>query len=108
MTLKLIVAIIDPQKTEILIETARKAGATGATIVNNVRGEGMFPVTGLLGLQLDAQKDLVLFVVRADRAEAILDEIATVCDLNDKPGTGIAFQLDVDKAAGLRTQIPEG
>lgn len=105
--LKLIVAIVDPEKTEGLVDAARQAGATGATIVTNARGEGMLPKAALLGLQLDAQRDVVFFVVSADRADAILTEIERVCEMNHQPESGIAFTVDVDRAVGLRTQLPD-
>jgi len=40
MTVKLVVAIVGPEKTDNLMDIARSAGATGATILANGRGEG--------------------------------------------------------------------
>ncbi len=41
MRFKLIMAFIEDAKTDAVLDAARKAGATGATIINNARGEGL-------------------------------------------------------------------
>ncbi len=105
MPLKLIVVVAGPEKTGSLMDAARDAGATGVTIINNARGEGMFPVKGIFGLELDAQRDVLLFIVAAEKSAAILERLAAVGGFDDAPGTGIAVQLDVEAAFGLRTQI---
>ena len=105
MPLKLIAVIAGPEKTQSLLDAARDAGATGVTIINNARGEGMFPVKGVFGLELDAQRDVLLLIVAAEKSSLILERLATVGAFDDAPGTGIAVQLDVEAAFGLRTQI---
>jgi nitrogen regulatory protein PII len=105
MPLKLIVVIAGPEKTDRLLDAARDAGASGVTIVTNARGEGVLPVKGVFGLELDAQRDLLLFIVKAENAATILARVATVGEFDDTPGTGIAVQLDVEQAFGLRSQL---
>ncbi len=41
MRFKLIIAFIEDSKTDDVLEAAREAGATGATVINNARGEGL-------------------------------------------------------------------
>ena len=41
MHFKLIVAFVEDSKSEDIIHAAREAGATGCTIINNARGEGL-------------------------------------------------------------------
>ena len=41
MHFKLILSFIEDDKTDAVMDAARKAGATGATIINNARGEGL-------------------------------------------------------------------
>jgi nitrogen regulatory protein PII len=105
MPLKLIVVVAGPEKTEKLLDAAREAGATGVTIINNARGEGMFPVKGVFGLNLDAQRDVLLFIVAAEKSREVLHRVASVGAFDDAPGTGIAVQIDVEEAFGLRTQV---
>lgn len=41
MRFKLIVAFVEDDKTDAVLDAARAAGATGATVINNARGEGL-------------------------------------------------------------------
>ncbi|MYA16988.1 MAG: P-II family nitrogen regulator [Gammaproteobacteria bacterium] len=106
MKLKLIVALVDDGRTAAVIKAARAAGATGATIINGVRGEGLIPQKTFLGLDLWESRNAVLFLVAAACAEEILLSIGRAGRFDSKPGTGIAFQVDVEHAIGLRTQLP--
>jgi hypothetical protein len=105
MKFKLIVALVDDDQTETVLKTARAGGATGATVVSSARGEGLKPAKTFLGLDLEGQRDMVLFLVEGTLARAILEAIATACGFDETPGTGIAFQIDIDDAVGLGTQL---
>ena len=41
MRFKMIIVFVEDDKTEEIMVAARKAGATGATVINNARGEGL-------------------------------------------------------------------
>ena len=105
MRFKLIIALVNDDHTDAVLDAARDAGATGATIVNNARGQGLKKSKTFFGLSLDAQRDLVLFLVEEHLARKILDEIGRVGEFDDKPGTGIAFQIDVEDAVGVNHQV---
>ncbi len=106
MKLKLIVAMVDVETTQVVIDAAREGGATGATVITSVRGEGLTPEKTFLGLDLNAARDVVLFLVAEPRARDILEAIATAGHFDDEPGTGIAFQIAIEDAVGLKTQLP--
>ena len=105
MRFKLIIALVNDDHTDAVLDAARDAGASGATIVNNARGQGLKKSKTFFGLSLDAQRDLVLFLVEEHLARKILDEIGRVGEFDDKPGTGIAFQIDVEDAVGVNHQV---
>jgi len=105
MRFKLILAFVDDDKTDKLLDAARKAGATGATIINNARGEGVKKSRGIFGLELTSQRDVLLFLVEEHHCRSILEKIAEVGEFDDTPGTGIALQLDVEDALGVKHQI---
>lgn len=105
MRFKLILAFVDDDKTDKLLDAARKAGATGSTIINNARGEGVKKSRGIFGLELTSQRDVLLFLVEEHHARHILEKIAEVGEFDDSPGTGIALQLDVEDALGVKHQI---
>jgi nitrogen regulatory protein PII len=106
MRLKLIVALVSDDKTNVVIDAARAGGATGATTVTSVRGEGLKPEKTFFGLDLAAKRDLVLFLVVETRARDILERIRDAGRMDTEHGAGIAFQLDIEDAVGLTTQLP--
>ena len=105
MKMKLLVAIVDDSITEEVIDAARQAGATGATVINGVRGEGLKVEKTFLGLDLTGQRDIVMFLVAAERARSILETIDTAGGLSNSRTKGIALQVDLEDAVGLQTQI---
>ena len=106
MRLKLIVALVSDEKTDVVIDAARAGGATGATIITSVRGEGLEPGKTFFGLDLEARRDVILFLVVEPRARDILERIRDAGRFEQEPGTGIAFQIAIEDAVGLTTQIP--
>ena len=106
MKLKLIVALVSNDKTDTVVDAARASGATGATIITSVRGEGLKPQKTFFGLDLAAQRDVVLFLVVETRARDILERICDAGRFEQEPGAGIAFQIPIEDAVGLTTQLP--
>ncbi len=105
MHFKLIFAFVEDDKTERVLKAARAAGATGATVINHARGEGAARAKTFFGLNLTASRDMVLFMVEEHISREILEKIAEVGQFESKPGTGIAFQVDVEDAVGVSHQI---
>jgi nitrogen regulatory protein PII len=105
MHFKLLLAFVNDDKTNAILKAARKAGATGATVLNNARGEGLKEVKTFFGLTLETQRDMVLFLVEEHMARHILEEIANAGEFESKPGTGIAVQIDVEDAVGVTAQV---
>lgn len=104
MHFKLIIAIVEDADTDELVDAAREAGATGATILNQARGEGLAPPKTFFGLDLESQRDVVLFLVEEHLSRRILETIAEVGEFDRQPGAGIAFQIDVEDAVGVVDQ----
>jgi nitrogen regulatory protein PII len=105
MHFKLIIAFVDDDKTELVLDTARQCGAKGATVINHARGEGIKQSKTFFGLTLEAQRDVVLLLVEEHLSRYILEKIAAVAQFDDEPGTGIAIQIDVEDAIGVRHQV---
>lgn len=105
MHFKLIIALVEDDKTDAIMEAARSEGATGATVLNNARGEGLKKSKTFFGLTLETQRDMLMFLVEEHLSRKILEKIAKVGEFEDKPGTGIAFQIDVEDAVGVEQQI---
>lgn len=105
MHFKMIVVFVEDDKTDNVMDAARKAGATGATVINNARGEGLEQSKTFLGLSLSSQRDVILFLVEEHLSRHILEEINRVGEFDAQPGTGIAFQIDVEDAVGVAHQV---
>lgn len=107
MRFKLIIVLVEDDKTELVIDTSRKAGATGATVISNARGEGIKQSKTFFGLTLETQRDVVLLLVEEHMSRQILEKVSEVAEFDEKPGTGIAFQIDVEDAIGVQHQVSD-
>jgi hypothetical protein len=91
MHFKLIISFVEDSKTD--------------TVINNARGEGLAKKKTFFGLSLETQRDVVLFLVEEHLSRHILEKIAEVGEFEERPGTGIAIQIDVEDAVGVMHQI---
>ncbi|MDK1025393.1 MAG: P-II family nitrogen regulator [Gammaproteobacteria bacterium] len=105
MHFKMIIVFVEDINTEAVMKAARDAGATGSTVISHARGEGIESSSTFLGLTLDTLRDVILLLVEEHMSRKILEEIERVGEFDEKPGTGIAFQIDVEDAIGVRHQI---
>ncbi len=107
MHFKLLIAFVEDSKTDLVLDTAREYGAKGATVITSARGEGINQSKTFFGLTLETQRDVALFLVEEHLSRSILEKIAKAGEFDSKPGTGIAFQVDVEDAIGLMHQVDE-
>ncbi|HEB58517.1 MAG TPA: P-II family nitrogen regulator [Gammaproteobacteria bacterium] len=105
MHFKLIIALVEDEKTEAILKVAREEGATGATVINHARGEGLEKTRTFFGLSLETARDVLFFLVEEHMSRNILEKIAQIGDFDKSSGTGIAFQLDVEDAVGVAHQV---
>ena len=92
MNLKLIFALVADDRTDAVLDAARAAGATGATVITSCRGEGLTPERSFLGLELTAQRDILLFLVAEPKAREILETIAQAGKLETNPEPASPFR----------------
>ena len=103
MNFKLIISMVKTNDTDRIVEAAKAAGGTGATVIP-ARGTGIHEAKTFFGLTLEAQTDVVLFLLEERLAEPVLQAVNEAGRF-EEPGTGIAFVLDVERAVGLETQM---
>ena len=65
----------------------------------------MKPAKTFLGHTVSGQRDVILLMVEEHLSRHILEEIGTACRFDIDPGAGVAFQIDIEDAIGLRAQI---
>jgi nitrogen regulatory protein PII len=105
MHFKLIIALVEDSTTEKVLQAARTAGATGSTVINHARGEGVNQSKTFLGLTLDTQRDVLLLLVEEHLSRTILEKISEAGQFDEASGNGIAFQIDIEDAVGVSHQI---
>tara|TARA_B100000315_G_scaffold243238_1_gene266405 strand:- start:4306 stop:4653 length:348 start_codon:yes stop_codon:yes gene_type:complete len=103
MRFKVIIAMVEEDHQENVIAAAKSAGATGVTILN-ARGEGLHEHKSFFGLQMEQQRDALLFIVEDFHANQIMDAIYKAGDFHEK-GHGIAFSWLVDRVVGTESQM---
>lgn len=104
MHFKLLIALVEDNHTDKVLDAARAAGATGATVLNNARGEGLHATKTFFGLSLETQRDMLLFLVEEHLSRHILEKIGEAGHFNES-GEGVVFQLDVEDVLGITSQI---
>ncbi|MGI6701304.1 MAG: P-II family nitrogen regulator [Christensenellales bacterium] len=95
----LIVTIVNKGKADEVMEACRREGVKGGTLLKG-RGQGIHEQIKLFGIHIEPEKDILLNIVERDKTESVLKAINAAVDL-DKPSNGIAFVLEVQRAAGL-------
>ncbi|MBM3284596.1 MAG: P-II family nitrogen regulator [Candidatus Aminicenantes bacterium] len=95
----LIVTIVNMGSSEKIIKASKEAGAEGGTIILG-RGTGIHEKKTLLGIPIEPEKEIVLTAVPRSRTERVLAAIVKGGEL-DKPGTGIAFVLELKEIEGI-------
>ena len=105
MDFKLIAALVDDDLTDTVVRAAREAGATGSTVVTSASGTGLRPTKTFLGLDLEGARDVIMLIVEEHLSRHILESIGDVCDFDENPGSGIVFQVEIEDAVGLASQL---
>lgn len=95
----LIVTIVNAGFSDYIIETARQAGASGATIING-RGVGVHENDSFFGISITPEKEIVIILVLKKDRNKIMKEISESAHLNT-PGKGICFSLPVSAVSGI-------
>ena len=96
---ELVIAVVDRKYTDITIEAAKSAGATGATIfhtrsVNNKQAEQ------LIGTSLKEETDTIAFLTTYEYKAQIMEAIRENAGLKTDGGA-VLFSLPVDSLIGI-------
>lgn len=97
----LITCIVEAGRGDAVIQTAQAMGAAGA-LVHHARGIGPRERLGLLGIAIEAEKDVISILVASDYQEVVFEAVYRAADLG-RPGAGLAYITPVER---LATYIP--
>ena len=96
---ELIVAIVNRGFSDLVMDAARKAGASGGTILHG-RGTGVHEAAQFFGVAIQPEKELVLILVKHGEKKEIMQAICREAGLT-KEGKGMSFSLPVDDVVGI-------
>ena len=96
---ELVIAVVNRQYTDIAIEAARSAGATGATVfhtksINNAKAEQR------IGTTIDQETDSIFFLTSLEYKTKIMETLRDAAGLKTEGGA-IIFSLPVDDLVGI-------
>lgn len=94
-----IITIVNRGKAEEVIEAAKAAGSKAGTIIN-ARGSGVNETSKLFNMDIEPEKEIVIILSKEDITEAIVTSIREKLEI-DKPGNGIIFIQNINKAYGV-------
>ncbi len=98
----LITAIVQRGKADKVVKAAQETGAQGASI-HYAHGRGVRERLGVLGLAIEAEKEVINIIVSSDQANRVFESIYQAGDF-ETPGMGFMWVTPVEKAASF---IPE-
>lgn len=96
---KNIITIVKKGSAEDVVEAAQQAGSKGGTIIN-ARGSGVHECVKVFGMDIEPEREIVMILIKEDLCEAVTAAIRSRLDI-DKPGNGIIFIQDIERAYGV-------
>ena len=97
----LITCIVQRGIADTVISAATEAGAQGGTVYF-AKGYGLRERLGVLGVAIEAEKEVIILVVSNDQADRVFENIYDKAKLQ-APGMGFMYMNKIEKAA---TYIP--
>lgn len=95
----LIMTIINHGDSDVVMEAAKGAGATGGTVLT-ARSLGSKEAERFFGISIQEEKEIVLIVVEKENRKDIMQAIHKAAGLNTK-SRGISFSLPIDDVIGM-------
>jgi nitrogen regulatory protein PII len=102
-----IVAIVERGKADKIVNAAKSAGATGATILYG-RGTGATEAKRFLNIHIESSKEIIFIISEDSKKKKIMKAMVEAGRLKD-PGTGIIYSVKISDLLGLhhRTEFNE-
>ena len=93
----LITASVQRGNADEVVKAAQEAGAQGASI-HYAHGRGVRERLGILGLAVEAEKEVINIVVSTDQVDRIFEKMYLAGQM-DTPGMGFMWVTPLEKAA---------
>lgn len=99
MPYEAIFTIVDKGLSSKVLESAQSVGSAGGTIIH-ARGSGAHEQVKLFNINIDPEKEIVLILSVAEKAEAVVKSISEGLDI-ENAGAGVLFVLGISKTSGI-------
>lgn len=99
----LITCVVKGGMSDVILKAARDVGAITGAISFHARGYGARERLGLLGIAVEAEKEVVSILVSSEQRDTICNSIYQAGKL-DAPGNGYLYITPLEKVA---TYIPQ-
>jgi len=99
MRFNFVLTICPADKSQEIVDSAKAAGATGATLLS-ARGTGVKEAKTFFGLTLDKPQDAIAMVIEKRLCPRVMQAIYEAGDMV-KPGNGICFSVPIESVMGL-------
>ncbi len=96
----LIITICDKGNTDLVMDAARSAGATGGTVVR-AQGTGA-EIAKFFGVTISEEKEMVYIVAKREERDGIMYAIMQKAG-KETDAHGVVFSLPVDSVVGIRS-----
>lgn len=98
----LITCVVSAGKGDTVLKAARDLGVMGG-IVFQGRGTGIRERLGLIGIAVEADKEIVIMMAANERRDTLINSLFKAAELN-APAAGFIYATPIDKAA---VYVPE-
>jgi nitrogen regulatory protein PII len=98
-----ITCVVKQGMSDVILKAARDVGAITGSISYHARGYGARERLGLLGIAVEAEKEVVSILVSTEQQDTVCNSIYQAGKL-DTPGSGYLYITALDKVA---TYIPQ-
>lgn len=102
---QVIFCIVNSGYSEAVMDTAKKFGARGGTVID-ARGTASKEAETFFGVTVEPEKEIVMILVPTKRRDKILEALYDEVGLATA-GQGIAFSIPVDGVVGLSEETEE-
>ena len=96
----LIVIIANQGSTDLVMDAAREAGATGGTVIH-AKGTGTELVQKFFGVSIATEQEMIFILTRSETKKPIMKAVMSKAGIHS-PAQALVFSLPVGDIAGLR------
>lgn len=99
----LVTVVVQAGMSEKVLTSARELGAVTGAVGYRVHGIGARERLGILGVAVDAEREVISILVATDQTDIVIDHLYRGAKL-DTPGSGYIYVTPLERAAAY---VPE-